>query len=784
MMHSNRESKKIPNRDLLFHYGVTLKAQISAISRLEKSMKARGIDIGNEIEAEWIDNFSRAINFPSSSPSSSTDTSSVLFSFATYHSNNEIFGRKSSRIQFTGNQELTSRRHNRYCDICNLSDKLFFCQSCSLSFHIDCLKPKLNASSIHSIGHGGHWNCFYCIAEGSVPGDKKIAFRSIRNILVYHYDNEFNKIRSLNPSLDFNCMQDISIAKSNRQFVARKLVRGLSIELGRYNSVEEAINSLHKSPIPTEALSSIATGACCPIQLYSSPHIATTDTSSTCASSSLANEFIHCTCCMDDPFISTCAFCGCQKCFGRNDTDKLVTCDGCQVVTHSFCLDAPLPQGTPSKSTANNAALDQHYMCKTCTTQGKALSSLLATTSQVNASISVANRKESTVAVAVAEDNRQPRVSFSKNVELQPLKQDNHIGSSCKPSSSSSKSKVMKKGRGRPPGSSKLKENNSMLSSLGTSTYNHRSSSSSSTSSASNKSPRHSSNANDDNDDEEYFNGDNDISTSVNANEGGGGEYYYQDDIDDNDGCADDIEDNNHHTQMQVVQEQEVQIRYAPGIESALKISQIMSQRSLKVNERIALDEFKFWAPIFDLQTAMDSMMQQRKLLLKRILAKDPKFVFDNSEFENAEIDLFVENDSKRNVQDIEEILDPVDVDVDIDIDIDDESIPVDHVNKKQRLALEISADIDTSIISGDENKELEIITSSSPAVIPDNLSIVAYEIKDEEQTHEEDGHTLDVLTEGCVVDIVNPTNCVPESQSVPLVTLALLDVAMLSEEI
>lgn len=51
--------------------------------------------------------------------------------------------------------------HNEYCHICNDTGKLLCCDTCSLVFHLTCLRPKLSAIP------SGDWSCAYCKAEVS-----------------------------------------------------------------------------------------------------------------------------------------------------------------------------------------------------------------------------------------------------------------------------------------------------------------------------------------------------------------------------------------------------------------------------------------------------------------------------------------------------------------------------------------------------------------------------------------------------------------------------------------
>jgi hypothetical protein len=83
----------------------------------------------------------------------------------------------------------------------------------------------------------------------------------------------------------------------------------------------------------------------------------------------------------------------------------------------------------------------------------------------------------------------------------------------------------------------------------------------------------------------------------------------------DSEGLQDDEYDDDGYDEHQPF---ESQTSFTPYIDSAIKITEIMGTRQLGLNERIVFDDFKYWAPVSDLQTALDSLIQQRQLLLKR----------------------------------------------------------------------------------------------------------------------------------------------------------------------
>lgn len=65
--------------------------------------------------------------------------------------------RSSSRII----RELAVDQHNEICEVCEKPGDLLCCDSCSLVFHLSCLRPKITHIP------KGTWNCPFCIANVS-----------------------------------------------------------------------------------------------------------------------------------------------------------------------------------------------------------------------------------------------------------------------------------------------------------------------------------------------------------------------------------------------------------------------------------------------------------------------------------------------------------------------------------------------------------------------------------------------------------------------------------------
>ena len=235
--------------------------------------------------------------------------------------------------------------HNETCEVCDNGGDLLCCDTCTLVFHLACIRPKL--ASVPK----GKWSCSYCITEGSATGDLDAAKRGIRNM------------KDLRRSKDLPCDDgderqrpitggDMSIVRMGRQFVTRKLIHGQIIELDRHANLDKALfeikDAMDKSMLSLARkvgdIGEVGRGP-------ATPH---------------GTEVMHadgelwCIYCMDDASIPICAFCGCKTCFGKHESEHLLLCDGCDNEWHTYCLHPPLhtiPEG--------------HWFCQSCVASGK-----------------------------------------------------------------------------------------------------------------------------------------------------------------------------------------------------------------------------------------------------------------------------------------------------------------------------------------------------------------------------------------------------------------------------
>lgn len=63
-------------------------------------------------------------------------------------------------IESMDSQEFLNQ-HNDECDVCNLGGELLCCSTCTLVFHVECVRPRLEELP------DGEWACAYCVLSGN-----------------------------------------------------------------------------------------------------------------------------------------------------------------------------------------------------------------------------------------------------------------------------------------------------------------------------------------------------------------------------------------------------------------------------------------------------------------------------------------------------------------------------------------------------------------------------------------------------------------------------------------
>ena len=81
--------------------------------------------------------------------------------------------RVSSSSSSSSSKSKPSEEHNEVCEVCEKGGDLLCCDSCTLVFHVKCIRPKL--SSVPK----GRWSCAHCVADGMGPGDEIAARKAL-----------------------------------------------------------------------------------------------------------------------------------------------------------------------------------------------------------------------------------------------------------------------------------------------------------------------------------------------------------------------------------------------------------------------------------------------------------------------------------------------------------------------------------------------------------------------------------------------------------------------------
>jgi len=283
-------------RECLVSHNVNINDRKRLVSELLKSL-----DLPNDFVVDDVD-----INDISEVVQESKTTEISKDDIETPNNNANPNRRTSSRL---GNSNSSSNskdsnkkskkvdEHNEFCDVCNSGGDLLCCDTCSLVFHISCIRPKVDQIP------KGRWSCSYCIVDDLGNGDVKSARKAIK------------KMKLLSKGLDTDDdepekIKEVSIVKNGSKYVSRCITKKATNEIGRFGTLHDAL-------ISTE-------------QFTKNPDGKKNDNVDD-------KDELWCTFCIDDPDITICAFCGCQICHGKHDSDYLIICDGCEAEIHTYC---------------------------------------------------------------------------------------------------------------------------------------------------------------------------------------------------------------------------------------------------------------------------------------------------------------------------------------------------------------------------------------------------------------------------------------------------------------
>lgn len=232
--------------------------------------------------------------------------------------------RSSSRITTVPKEQPLKKGddHNEECEVCEKGGDLLCCDSCTLVFHLKCIRPKIMTIP------KGKWSCAHCVSDGVGTGD---AFKA-KNALIM-MGRLSRGLESEDESDEGGIVHtnsisgDISVIRSGKRFIVREIYNTQINELGRYDSLDDALGSI--KPVYRKAsVISLLQDENEVLQPMPTPMQEEDD--------------LWCTHCMDDPAVVICAFCGCRTCFGKHNSEYLLLCDYCDQESHTYCLTPQL----------------------------------------------------------------------------------------------------------------------------------------------------------------------------------------------------------------------------------------------------------------------------------------------------------------------------------------------------------------------------------------------------------------------------------------------------------
>lgn len=69
---------------------------------------------------------------------------------------------KQRSAKNSASKSKASDDHNEVCEVCEKGGDLLCCDTCTLVFHLECIRPKLSAVP------KGRWSCPHCIVDVSI----------------------------------------------------------------------------------------------------------------------------------------------------------------------------------------------------------------------------------------------------------------------------------------------------------------------------------------------------------------------------------------------------------------------------------------------------------------------------------------------------------------------------------------------------------------------------------------------------------------------------------------
>lgn len=263
--------------------------------------------------------------------------------------------KRTAANQSAINSRMNADEHNEVCEVCESGGDLLCCDTCSLVFHLKCIRPKLYAVP------KGEWSCAHCILEGNAPGDKIEAKKATRSMNRLGEGLESDDERD-DVGMRLSKTGELTISHVGKAYyVKRKQTQKKSNESEfaseKFSSLNGALNALKKLTWEEQ-------------QIGSGNNNKNKSNSSNCLriargpekGASGASSGLWCTHCLDDPNIMLCAFCGCKGCYSKADSHLLMLCDNCDRETHTYCMNPQLDTDERKK---------EAFYCGDCSTLPK-----------------------------------------------------------------------------------------------------------------------------------------------------------------------------------------------------------------------------------------------------------------------------------------------------------------------------------------------------------------------------------------------------------------------------
>jgi hypothetical protein len=382
--------------------------------------------------------------------------------------------------------------HNEVCEVCDRGGDLLCCETCTLVYHLSCIRPKLSSMP------KGTWSCPHCILDGSVSGDKVMARAAVTAMwnlelgldsedeapLVplrrppgskfgeeFDPDLELAEEMAFRDALRAKTVGEITVShSSSKKYIVRQTAKRQIIELGRYNSLPDALASLPEQSLASVNSSSGMGHNTSPLDSSSNKkrgHPPSSSSSFSSASTlvgalggstgSMSPSAIHhghggtspsahitplwCTQCIDSAHIQVCLFCGCTKCAGKIDSELLIMCDHCNRVVHTYCHDPPL-NAIPSANP---------WFCEACR---------LLPSSVLYGEVAPEEQEHDHAEENGPEEDgyelgRDYEREFEEDAIARRKQRSDSLVSTASTTGSGTSNDPVKRGRGRPPGSGK-----------------------------------------------------------------------------------------------------------------------------------------------------------------------------------------------------------------------------------------------------------------------------------------------------------------------------------------